>query len=563
MKKQILIIISIVLIYTTLFGQKNITVDFDIETGHIKDIYGGNKGTDTIEAIPYLHELGIKHIRTHDYHGGADYYYYSNFWNKDLAGNFIDINTNFDPNNPSDYYWDETDTKLESIIENDFSVYFRIGTSYPNTNYILQPTIPPTNSSSSPLNFSKFAQLSANTVNHYNNNWDNGFEYGVQYWEIWNEPGGLFWDGNPHQFRIMYKEICNAIKTDNPNVKIGAPGAVPTTTLGINTEYREGFIEYCNSENLPLDFYSWHVYGLQNPYGLNQISSEIRTILDDNNFTGTESHISEINASLDNNLHNLIISPKGAAYYLSLMLTAQESDIDMFLLYPSVSLIKPNINIPGYSWTRSANAMKAFEMMNANTPIIIQSTGNEVITNDLNDTTLNFMVFAAKDTLNSSLYMLVSNFASTNSNYQIELTNLPWSDTYGTIITKNIITSTDNFTESTLTLPVGVVNLNISGMESPSVLFLRLEPNIVNNIHNNKETPTVNIYPNPASNKVTVKGDYIKEVEIINIYGQTLKSLKVENHIYEINLSEQSKGIYLIKVITDNGIIVKQLIVKQ
>jgi len=92
MKKQILIIFSIALINVSLFGQKYITIDFSVETGYIKDIYGGNKGTDTLEAIPYLHEIGIKHIRTHDYHGGADYFYYSNFWNKDGAGNFIDIN---------------------------------------------------------------------------------------------------------------------------------------------------------------------------------------------------------------------------------------------------------------------------------------------------------------------------------------------------------------------------------------------------------------------------------------------------------------------------------------
>ena len=561
MKKQILIIFSIALINVSLFGQKYITIDFSVETGYIKDIYGGNKGTDTLEAIPYLHEIGIKHIRTHDYHGGADYFYYSNFWNKDGAGNFIDINTNFDPANPADYYWGDTDTKLESIIENNFSAYFRIGASYPNSNFILQPMIPPSNSSASPLNFSKFAQLSANTVNHYNNNWDNGFEYGVQYWEIWNEPGGLFWDGNPFQFYLMYKEISSAIKSENPNIKIGAPGAVPTTTLGINTEYREGFIEFCNAENLALDFYSWHVYGLKNPYGLNQISSEIRTILDDNNFTETESHISEINAELDDNLHNLIVSSKGAAYYLSLMLTAQESDIDMFLLYPAVGLIKPNINIPGYTWTKSAYAMKAFEIMNDSTPVIVQSTGNEVVENDLNDTTLNFMVFAAKDTLNSKLFMLVSNFASTNSNYQIELSNLPWYSEYETKITKNVITNTDNFTESILTLPVGVNNFNIFDMESPSVLFLRMEPIIVSNIINGKNAE-VNIYPNPTTGIIIVDGSYMDNIEVLNVYGQTVKIILPKNQKCKVDISNQAKGTYFIKVRTSCEIVVKKLVLK-
>lgn len=559
MKKQFLVIFYILLLNGCLYSQKNITIDFGIETGHIKDIFGGNKGTDTLEAIPYLHDIGIKNIRTHDYHGGADYFFYSDFWNKDMAGNYIDINTNFNPDNPDDYFWEDTDSKLESIIENDFSVYFRIGTSYPNPNFILQPMIPPSNSGATPLNFSKFAQMTLNTVNHYNNSWDNGFEYNVQYWEIWNEPGGLFWEGNPMEFRLFYKAVSNAVKTGNPNVKIGALGAVPTTTLGVNTEYREGFIEYCNDENLALDFYSWHVYGLKNPYGLRQISSEIRTILDDNNFSETESHISEINAELDNNLHDLIVSSKGASYYLSLMLTAQESDIDMFLLYPSVGLIKPDINIPGYTWTKSANAMTAFEIMNENTPIIVQSTGNEVIENDINDTTLNFMVFAAKDTLSSMLYMLVSNFASVNSNYQIELSNLPWYGEHETKITKNVITSTENYTEETLTLPMGIASFNIYHMESPSVLFLRMEPIILSAIINSKNAE-VNIYPNPTAGIITIEANCIKKIEVLNIYGQTIKTIVPKNNKYKVDISNQSKGTYLVKVLTSSGISVKRLV---
>ena len=31
----------------------------------------------------------------------------------------------------------------------------------------------------------------AATVRHYNRGWANGHEWGIRYWEIWNEPDGL------------------------------------------------------------------------------------------------------------------------------------------------------------------------------------------------------------------------------------------------------------------------------------------------------------------------------------------------------------------------------------
>ncbi len=455
---------------------KEINIDYANKTGVIKDIFGGNKGGENIAAAPYLHEIGIKDIRIHDYHEEAgDYYFYSDFWNKNPDGSVSDINVDFNPSNPRHYHWENSDNVITNIINNDLSVYFRLGTSYPNSQYILQPQNPPANILGA-NDFSKFAGLCEATVNHYNKGWDNGFNYNIKYWEIWNEPGGLFWEnGTPIEFFKMYEQVSTAIKSSNPNVKVGAPGAVYTTTLGIQTQYREGFISYCKKEDLDLDFYSWHVYGLSNPYGLQKISLEIRNILDENGFTEAQSHITEINDALGDGLEPLINSANGAAYYLSLMLTAQESEIDKFLLYPANCLITENLYADDFMLTKSAYAMKAFATMSNDAPVKIESIGNEVL-EDKDDASLNFMVLATKNLDNNKVYILVSNFASENKNYKINISNLPWIDTSKTSVTQNIITQTEDFKESKFTLAVNTDTITVENMQSPSVLMLKLTP---------------------------------------------------------------------------------------
>lgn len=115
----------------------------------------------------------------------------------------------------------------------------------------------------------------------------------------------------------MYHAVCDTLKTYAPDIKLGAPGAVPSTTIGVNHEYREDFIYYCAQNNLPIDFYSWHIYGAKNPYGIKSLADTIRNILDEKGFTETESIISEINSQLDSSLDTMGTSPYGAAYYLS------------------------------------------------------------------------------------------------------------------------------------------------------------------------------------------------------------------------------------------------------
>ena len=40
---------------------------------------------------------------------------------------------------------------------------------------------------------------------HYNDGWAHGYQLGIRYWEIWNEPDLIpFWTGTPAQFYALY-----------------------------------------------------------------------------------------------------------------------------------------------------------------------------------------------------------------------------------------------------------------------------------------------------------------------------------------------------------------------
>ncbi len=71
-----------------------------------------------------------------------------------------------------------------------------------------------------------------------------------------------------------------------------------------------------------------------------------------------------------------------------------------------------------------------------------------------------------------------------------------------------------------------------------------------------KENNDITIYPNPTTGKITIKAEDMQNVEIIDLQGKQIYTGK-EN---QIDLSNQPKGIYIIKVITDKQTITRKLI---
>ena len=75
------------------------------------------------------------------------------------------------------------------------------------------------------------------------------------------------------------------------------------------------------------------------------------------------------------------------------------------------------------------------------------------------------------------------------------------------------------------------------------------------------ERNNIKIYPNPAKDKIFIKSELlIKKVEIYSSTGTLL--LSDNNFNGKISVSSLLKGIYLVRVYTDNGITISKIVKK-
>lgn len=70
----------------------------------------------------------------------------------------------------------------------------------------------------------------------------------------------------------------------------------------------------------------------------------------------------------------------------------------------------------------------------------------------------------------------------------------------------------------------------------------------------------VNVYPNPSTGVFTIEGNGIRKYEIINTFGQVILVKEVDEDNLQLDLGNYANGVYLLRVITNNGISTKQLI---
>ena len=492
---------------SSIFGQHSFTVDFSQIVGPIKDLTNANRAELEIYGDGYR-DAAISSVRLHDYHGANDYCFYSSFWNyNDSTKLYSSINQDFDPNNPIHYNWGDYDATLQELKDFNISPYIRLGSSYPNPSYQLQPLAPPLDPDG--IGFTKFAQLCKRTVMHTNAGWDNGTQHNVKYWEIWNEPGGLFWEGTPIQFYKMFEAVADTLKTNFPFLKFGGPGAHPSTTLEVYPEYGNNFLNYLKENEVPLDFYSWHIYGIKNPYFLFEVAERIRTKLDSYGFTNAESHLTEINHELSGDEFQYFdFDARGTAYYASLIIAAQNSSIDKLFWYPGKAFFEDD----GYNYSWLGYSVTAYSMILKEAPLQIFSSGDLVVQDNMTVDTTNIMMLASKSFDDEKVYLLLSNYNSNKSNFKITLNNLPWQNTDSIRVVQNTTKNQDiRFAEFTRVIKGNnSLELNVQNMPAPSVMLIRLE----------KKNPTdlkqdfsdfldsyelKQNYPNPFNPSTTIK----------------------------------------------------------
>lgn len=78
----------------------------------------------------------------------------------------------------------------------------------------------------------------------------------------------------------------------------------------------------------------------------------------------------------------------------------------------------------------------------------------------------------------------------------------------------------------------------------------------------------INIYPNPTNGKFTIEmNDLLKQVQhdvsIYNVIGEKVFQFEINNPKFEIDISKQPAGVYLLKLQTEQGIVTKKLIINK
>ena len=250
------------------------------------------------------------------------------------GGKFVDVRNIFplwelDENDPRSYDFTFTDEYLRCIMESGAKPFYRLGETIDH-GYLKAHVRPPED-------FAKWARICANIVRHYNEGWANGYRYGIDYWEIWNEPENPpMWTGTEDQFFALYRETANLLKKEFPNIKVGG-----YASCGVYAAFREDpddfylsfltwiddFLAYIKAPETasPLDFFSWHIYS-SDPAEVLKHARYCREKLDAAGFADTECILDEWNYAGNDMFENMRNMP-GASFTADVMCRLQNEDV--------------------------------------------------------------------------------------------------------------------------------------------------------------------------------------------------------------------------------------------
>ena len=335
----------------------NVTVDPAQALGAIKPMHAVNNGP-TVPPVRGDQKRGnfldykaarLPFARTHDsincVSGGAH--------TCDI--NAIFPNFDADENDPKNYDFVFTDHYLNAIRRAGTAVFFRLGQTIEHgpKKYGVLP----------PKDFAKWARICEHVIRHYNEGWGWGVDtarttrniafsnqFNVVYWEIWNEPdldpfddaaknlAPRCWGGSTAEFFQFFEIVAKHLKGKFPNLKIGGPA------LAGNEKWADKFLAYAHDHNVPLDFFSWHVYA-RSPRDMAAKAARIRKLMDGHGYEKAESILNEWNyvkGWVDDWVYSLRaesgdLNLKSAAFIASAMSACQAKPVDMLMYYDARS----------------------------------------------------------------------------------------------------------------------------------------------------------------------------------------------------------------------------------
>ena len=311
---------------------KTINVDFSVMTGKIKPMNAVNNGPLGYSErgttnFPDYAALEIPYARNHD----------ASFYDGYGGEHTVDVHRIFknfdaDENDPASYIFEPTDMCVKNTLDAGTNVFYRLGASIEHGyKYGTYP----------PRDFYKWARICEHIIRHYNEGWANGFYYGIEYWEIWNEPDcrnpdgtNPCWQGTDGQFIDLYEIASKHLKKCFPSLKIGGPAF----TAPKHEPFHLSFLKAVKEREMPFDFYSFHRY-MKRPEQVREAVESAKSSLAMFGIEGAELILNEWNYikgwMKEDWRHSLRMekSLKGASFIAGVMCEGQASDVDMLMYY--------------------------------------------------------------------------------------------------------------------------------------------------------------------------------------------------------------------------------------
>lgn len=298
-----------------------ISVDIDLATaaGTLTPLHGVNNGPicfgGLVDLTPWHRKLNLPSTRLHD-----------PGWPGPIV---VDIPTIFpdfwaDPSDPANYRFTRTDDYLLSVTPLTEKVLYRLGTSieWTQRKYDTAP----------PEDYAHWAQICLGIIRHLNDGWADGHHLGIRHFEIWNEPdiGDQMWSGTQQQYLELYAVAVRVIKEYNPDLQVGGP-----VLAHLDGDLGQAFVEYVTANELPVDFFSWHHYGID-PEALVRRATTVRALLDSHGLDQVESYLTEWNwtgqwtgaGESARAMHHRNRSARGGAFVASSLIMLQDARVD-------------------------------------------------------------------------------------------------------------------------------------------------------------------------------------------------------------------------------------------
>jgi hypothetical protein len=75
------------------------------------------------------------------------------------------------------------------------------------------------------------------------------------------------------------------------------------------------------------------------------------------------------------------------------------------------------------------------------------------------------------------------------------------------------------------------------------------------------ESNGVSVFPNPTVGRFTVEGQGLNHITVYNLMGQMVYEMACQGESVDINLSNVETGVYMVRILTDNGDVTKRITV--